>query len=231
MAKQRYINTKFWDDSYISNLDPSEKLIFLYCLTNPCTNISGAYEIPLKRIAFDTGFDCDMLLKIFSRFERDDKIIYKDNWIVILNFIKHQNTQSNTVITGINENLKNSPEWVKHTLSIRYPYGIIYLDLNLNLNLDLDDDSGTTPKHKVNNKLTVPSLNEILSYISEQSLSVDGTFFLKYYTESNWIDSNGKKVINWKLKLLTWDKQNKTYGQKPAYKKKEIEWQELEKYK
>jgi hypothetical protein len=78
---------------------------------------------------------------------------------------------------------------------------------------------------------TIPSLNDILSYISDNSLSVDGAFFLKYYTESNWIDSNGKKVINWKLKLLTWDKQNKTYGQKPAYKKKEIEWQELEKYK
>ena len=86
-------------------------------------------------------------------------------------------------------------------------------------------------KTKESKKFIVPSLNDILSYISDNSLSVDGAFFLKYYTESNWIDGYGKKVINWKLKLLTWDKQNKTYGQKPAYKKKEIEWQELEKYK
>jgi len=76
-------------------------------------------------------------------------------------------------------------------------------------------------------KLTIPSLNEILSYISEQSLSVDGTFFLKYYTESNWIDSNGKKVINWKLKLLTWDKQNKNRRQKEIDKRTGIDYPEL----
>lgn len=76
-------------------------------------------------------------------------------------------------------------------------------------------------------RLTVPTLNEILSYISEQSLSVDGTFFLKYYTESNWIDSNGKKVINWKLKLLTWDKQNKNRRQKEIDKRTGIDYPEL----
>ena len=35
MAKQRYINTKFWRDSYIEDLDPIEKLLFLYLLSNP----------------------------------------------------------------------------------------------------------------------------------------------------------------------------------------------------
>ena len=74
---------------------------------------------------------------------------------------------------------------------------------------------------------TIPSLNEILSYISEQSLSVDGAFFLKYYTESNWIDGYGKKVINWKLKLLTWDKQNKTRKQKEIDKRTGIDYPEL----
>jgi len=86
-------------------------------------------------------------------------------------------------------------------------------------------------KTKESKKFIVPSLNDILSYISEQSLSVDGADFLRFFTESNWHDSYGKKVTNWKLKLLTWNKFNKTYGQKPVYKKKEVEWQELEKYK
>ncbi len=56
LAKQRIVNTKFWDDSYITRLTPTEKLLFLYLITNPLTNISGVYELPLKRVAFDTGF-------------------------------------------------------------------------------------------------------------------------------------------------------------------------------
>ena len=41
--KQRYINTKFWDDNYVIQLDPSEKLMFIYFITNPLTNICGIY--------------------------------------------------------------------------------------------------------------------------------------------------------------------------------------------
>ena len=41
--KHRYIKTKFWDDSYIIELNPHEKLLFLYLITNPLTNIAGVY--------------------------------------------------------------------------------------------------------------------------------------------------------------------------------------------
>ena len=68
MAKNRYIDTKFWTDTYITNLDPIEKLLFLYALTNPHTNIAGIYEISIKQIAFDTGIDKEMVEKIFQRF-------------------------------------------------------------------------------------------------------------------------------------------------------------------
>ena len=37
MAKTRIINTRFWIDDYTSNLDPIEKLLFLYFLTNTAT--------------------------------------------------------------------------------------------------------------------------------------------------------------------------------------------------
>jgi len=38
--KKRYISTKFWDDEFIVNLDPIEKLLFMYFLTNPLTNVA-----------------------------------------------------------------------------------------------------------------------------------------------------------------------------------------------
>ena len=103
------VNTKFWDDNYVSNLDPIEKLLFLYFLTSPLTNISGVYEIPLRRIAFDTGIDKDMVLKILSRLQEDNKIYYLDGWIYIKNFEKHQQSNPN-IEKGVERALKELPD-------------------------------------------------------------------------------------------------------------------------
>ena len=90
MAKQRYINTRFWSDGWIQNIDPIEKLLFLYLLTNERTNIAGVYELPLKIMAVETGIDIKVLSKIFQKFKKDKKIEFYNGWIIIINFIKHQ---------------------------------------------------------------------------------------------------------------------------------------------
>lgn len=110
MSKKRYINTRFWDDNYIVNLDPIEKLLFIYFLTNPLTDICGIYEIPLRRIAFDTGIDKDMVFKIIERFTEDEKIFYLNNsWIYIKNFAKHQ-VVNDSVKKGIERSRLEVPE-------------------------------------------------------------------------------------------------------------------------
>lgn len=136
MAKQRYVNTKFWIDDYISNLDPIEKLLFLYFLTNPYTDISGVYEIPLKSISTDTGIEKEMVIKILKRFERDVKIKYRDGWIAIKNFIKHQK-ENPKIDKGIKLSLAKSPQWV-----IDYIYSMDRLshsNTNTNTNTNTND--------------------------------------------------------------------------------------------
>lgn len=91
MAKNRMINTKFWSDTYISSVDPLEKLLFLYFITNQYTNICGIYEIPIKQIALDTGIDRDSLEKVFlPRLAQAGKVYYIDGWVYVKNFTKHQ---------------------------------------------------------------------------------------------------------------------------------------------
>ena len=97
MAKQRYIKTSFRSDDYIEWLDPSEKLLFLYLLTNDQTNICGIYKITLKRISFETWYNQDMAQKIIDRFSRDKKIFYVDWYIVIKNHLKNQSLNPSTV--------------------------------------------------------------------------------------------------------------------------------------
>ena len=154
MAKERYVNTKFWDDSYVINLDPIEKLLFLYFLTNPLTNISGVYEISLKRIAFDTGIDKEMVAKILARFEDADKIKYLDGWVAIKNFTKHQKNNPK-INAGIENELMKAPgelaEWINISdrLSIDYEsLSYINRDPNrdLNTNTNISNDIPTSPK-------------------------------------------------------------------------------------
>ncbi len=115
MAKQRMINTVFWRDEYVIDLDPLEKLIFLYALSCPDSNLSGIYRIPLKVFAADTGIDGDMIMKIMARFEESGKMKYNGCWLALKNFIWHQKMSPN-VVKSIIENIKEAPremvDWV-----------------------------------------------------------------------------------------------------------------------
>lgn len=108
MAKQRIVNTRFWDDAYIARLNPTEKLLFLYLLTSPLTTIAGIYELPVKRVAFDTGLPVKEIEQGFSKLERDGKILRQEDWIAIVNFVRHQ-TLNPKVRQGIILELNRSP--------------------------------------------------------------------------------------------------------------------------
>lgn len=152
MAKQRMINTRFWIDDYISNLDPVEKLLFLYCLTNPYTDISGIYEIPIKHMALETGLDKEMVLKILARFERDNKIIHENGWLGIRNFAKHQ-LNNPKVRVGIENGLKQAPKSLLDRLSIDYE-PLSHLNSNSNSNLNSNIKKGD--KSPEINKIELP---------------------------------------------------------------------------
>ena len=117
-TKSRYVSTKFWDDSYIITLSPIDKLIFLYLMTNPLTNIAGIYEITLKRIVFDTRVSFNRVRKALKEFERHGKVYFleEENWIIMVNFIKNQNLNEN-MKAGITKIVENLPETVKAFIS------------------------------------------------------------------------------------------------------------------
>lgn len=82
------INTKFWSDNFIVNLEPIERYLYLYLLTNEHTNIAGVYELPEKTIIYESDLTKDVLIKSLKKL--DGKIFYIDGWVYIKNFAKHQ---------------------------------------------------------------------------------------------------------------------------------------------
>lgn len=94
MSTQRYISTSFWDDEWIHRLDPSEKLLYMYFMTNTLTNIAGVYKIAVERISYDTGFNENTIQHIFEKFEKSGKVHRKGEYIAIPSWPKHQKWQS-----------------------------------------------------------------------------------------------------------------------------------------
>lgn len=163
MANQRYISTSFWDDEWIQTLDPSEKLIYLYLMTNPLTNIAGVYKITDRRISFDTGFNLDTITHIFRKFEKAGKVYRKGEYVALPSWPKHQKWDKSTKVKeGIDRILKElEPEIIMFlsqigyrypmdTLSIPYAYppnySYSYLDFNSDSYLKPEDSSELTPK-------------------------------------------------------------------------------------
>lgn len=129
--------------------DPIEKLLFLYLLTNTLTNIIGIYEISIRRIAFDTGIDKDMVKNILERFEEDDKVKYENGWIAVKNFTKHQ-LDNPKINAGIEALSKEVPDTLIKWSNIDYDR-LSHPNPNPNLNTNLNKDKKEIPNTNFKN--------------------------------------------------------------------------------
>lgn len=145
MAKQRIVNTRFWNDTFISSLDPIEKLLFIYFITNEHTNICGIYELPLKIAAIETGIDESMFKKILPRLK--PKLFYIDGWVCAVNFPKHQAKDNPKIKKGIeNEMMAIPKDILEKCIGYGYPiYGSSHLNSNLNSNSNINTSTKDDP--------------------------------------------------------------------------------------
>lgn len=128
MSKKTMFHTRFWEDNYVSDLDPIEKLLFIYALTNPRVSLCGIYEVAPKSVALDTGIDKEMLPKIFRRFEKDKKVVYLDGWMCVVNYPKYQNYNKTTMATALEREISLIPKKILDSF-IGYGYPIHNLSI------------------------------------------------------------------------------------------------------
>ena len=144
MATQRYISTSFWDDKWIMELDPSEKLLYLYLLTNPLTNIAGIYKITIKRISFDTGFTVETVAHIFEKFEKANKAHLVGEYALLPSWPKHQHWQTHDKIrAGILIELNKLPEDIL-AKAVEYEYAF---EIPKEIYSQIASDSLTEPRN------------------------------------------------------------------------------------
>lgn len=113
MTKQRYISTTFWKDEFVGELEPLDKLLYMYLLTGGQTNIAGVYKIQMREIMFDTGLSRDQIQTIFQKLEKQKKAKYVQEYVIIAAWPKHQKWQiRRNIHTGIRNILMGLPKTI-----------------------------------------------------------------------------------------------------------------------
>jgi hypothetical protein len=157
MATQRYISTSFWDDEWVQTLDPSEKLLYLYLMTNPLTNIAGVYKISNRRIGFDTGFNLETINNILEKFKNRGKVYRFNEYIAIPTWPKHQEWEKRQKIRDgiVSELQKLSDDVIEFLDGIGYQFDLSLIEKIIIARKQRKGISGTTVKklrEKYNNK-------------------------------------------------------------------------------
>lgn len=157
--KTRSLNTRIWQDGWFETLSTSEKLLFIYLLTNQYVNLPGIYELSDRRILLETGLDNEQLQSAKKSLE--NKIMFFDGWIIIKNIERYDTYSGGKLLIAREKQLQEIPEAIldkseafkgkiSDRVSIEYPYPMDTRNSNSNSNRgivkgDEDDTSEDNP--------------------------------------------------------------------------------------
>ena len=120
MSNYRNISLSFWTDSKVDDeFTPEDKYFYLYLLTNPHTNICGCYEISMKAMERETGYNSDTINRLIKRMSEIHNVIRYSKTtkeILVLNWSKYNWSSSEKVIKAV----KSVAEYIKSATFKKY---------------------------------------------------------------------------------------------------------------
>lgn len=206
MSKNTFFNTRFWQDSFTSDLDPVEKLLFIYCITSPYLSLTGIYEIPLKFIAMETGLDKEMVIKILNRFEEKKKVLYREGWLCIVNYPKYQSFKGEKLEIALNREINAIPKDIlDFFVGEGYPIDTLSIqsrDMDKEMDKEIEKIAAKeTPLQKTKEYLLNIPTDDIKEFTTRFN-ATEKQIKSKAEDLDNWCDANGKRKKDYRKFLL-----------------------------
>lgn len=189
MAVYRSIYISFWQDDFVLGLTPEEKYFYLYLMTNSQTNQAGCYEVSLRMMQVETGYNRDTIEKLINKFKEYQKIDYcfETKEILIRNWFRYSWTKSPKMVTCIKKDIKGIKnklfkdllnniltQYLDGIENIQYEYGIdtVYIQSRNNNNNNNNSNSNFNSNQKQENDIMsdksddIPIHSEIVDYLN-----------------------------------------------------------------
>ena len=217
MAGYRNISVSFWTDSKVDDdFTPEDKYFYLYLMTNPHTSLCGCYEISMKQMERETGYNSDTVNRLLQRMEEMHGVIQysaKTKEVLILNWWKYNWSSSVKVknaVISVAEHIKHEPfrRYVMHRVSIRYGCPMHTTDTDTVSESDTDTVSDTVTETETEyREREADTLTRLSTDIQQSFQQIDGHPNIRL-TESQYKDllnldySKTKKSLEVYLAIL-----------------------------
>lgn len=168
MANYRQIHTQIWRDNWFLDLEPDEKLLFIYLFSNDNSNLAGLYELHERIIQLETGLDKKRINEIVSKLEGDGKVFYRDGVVWIVNMQKYHSNAGEKVKRNIELIVESIPD-----CEVKRKYSIANgIELEDTLSVSEDTLSYSKSKSKLNsNSKTEEETEEVKSGAGDEKFS------------------------------------------------------------
>lgn len=221
MALYRTISMSFWTDSkVVDDFTPEDRYFYLYLFSNPHTNLCGCYEISIKQIANEIGYNTDTVTNLLRRFEQIHNVIrYSSDTkeILLLNWHKHNWTSSEKHQQAVKSEItriknKSFQDYLMgviggvDTVSIPYGYGT---DTSITTTNTIAGSNKTGSK-----RFTPPTVEEVREYCEERGNNVDPERFVDFYASKGWRVGN-QSMKDWKAAVRNWERENRSNPTEP----------------
>ena len=125
-------------------------------MTNPHTSLCGCYEISMKQMERETGYNTDTVKRLLQRMEEMHGVIRyspQTKEVLLLNWWKYNWSSSSKVknaIVSVAEHIKHEPfkKYVMHRVSIRYQYPMHTTDTDTDTESDTVTDTETETEYR-----------------------------------------------------------------------------------
>ena len=183
MAVYRTFYPNFWSDpKVVDTFTPEDKYFMLWAVTNDHVNMIGCYEVSIKQIARDMGYNNESIEHIIKRFNDIHKNILYDfdtKELIVLNFPKYNWNESPKINNTLKKEIEsvkspyfkgflietyNKRKSVSDTLCIPYPYGINSTVTVSVTDTVTDKDINTNTKDN-----TLNTYKEIIEYLNTRA--------------------------------------------------------------
>ena len=225
MEVKRFISTAFWKDTkVIDEFTPEDRYFFLYLMTNPNTDITGCYEISIKQMARDTGYQEDVVTRLIDRMKNHHGVIdynAENKEVLLINWHKYNWTKSPKLESAVSRRAQNIKtvsfkEYIEEliddrdTVYIQYPYT---MDTTIANTVSI---TNTNTISNTNKELSNSNNKNIQLYGSENNVRLKEEeferlkdkypqFYEKYIEDlSLYLASTGKKYKSHNATIQNW---------------------------
>lgn len=163
--KTRIIQTKFWTDPVILDINMESKHLFIYLLSCSHIGMTGVFELADSTILYESGLTVKQLSNAKRILTEKQKVYFHNSWIKLVNACKYNNY-------GVGE--KNKPAYEKELSFIPPPVLDYFNNIKDSSIIVLSEKTDTTP--------IVPIIHNTEIIIQNTSLESVRTF-LNYFNQ------------------------------------------------